>query len=142
VPRHLRTRPRQLEGRQATGVSSRGWLVGWRRRSVGARLRGGRIPSRRRCSARPPEGVAVKLERWQSRSGGVSSGAGGGERRYQSQRPAARAAPGASGARGEAKTRGIGRFDRSVSRTELVWFGPAGRPGRGGPARPNGLWPV
>jgi hypothetical protein len=30
-----RTRPRQLEGREATGVSSRGWSVGWHRRSAG-----------------------------------------------------------------------------------------------------------
>jgi hypothetical protein len=65
--------------------------------------------------------------------------AGGGGGLHRSQRPAAREAPGGiwcSQARGEARTRGIGRFDRSVSRAELVWFRPAadqaevGRPGR------------
>jgi hypothetical protein len=80
---------------------------------------GGRNPSRRRCSAWPSEWVAAKSERWRSKSGGgVSTGAGGGERRYRSQRPAVRAAPGASGTLEREGRRGpeasVGLTDRSA----------------------------
>jgi hypothetical protein len=36
----------------------------------------------------------------------------------------------------------VGRFDRPLDRTDRVQLRPAGRPGRGGPTRPIGLWPI
>jgi hypothetical protein len=107
---------------------------------------GGQNPSRRRCSARPSEKEAGKSERWWGRSVGAGplrpTAAVGvaGARQSQSGRQ--------RGRRGEQKqavggvVMVVGRFDRSVDRTELVWLRPAGRPGQNGPARPNGLWPV
>jgi hypothetical protein len=106
----------------------------------------GRNPRCRRCSAWPLEKEAGKSERWRGRSAGAGplrpTAAVGVNGARQSQTGRWR------GCRDEQKRAEggevvvVGRFDRSVDRTELVWLRPAGRPGQNGPARPNGLWPV
>jgi hypothetical protein len=61
-----RTEPRQLEGREGTGVSVRGWPVRWHRRSTGER--------RQRAGTLAAEGVRRVEQRrrldQENRSGG------------------------------------------------------------------------
>jgi hypothetical protein len=97
---------------------------------------GVRNPSRRRCSARPSEnkagqikGVAEQIRRWRIDGGW-----------WQRRAPSEQAVGGKGDARGvwSSRARGkaralVGRFDRSVDQTDLVWLRPADQPGQSGP---------
>jgi hypothetical protein len=121
VPRHLRTRPRQLEGQEATGVSSRGWPVGWqeeRRRAAAAGQnpsRGGdrRIGQRRRPGQENRSGGGVDQEAVVRLRPAAAAGATGVDR---NQRSAARATPWAAEARGRGAVVGhrSGLTDRAI----------------------------
>jgi hypothetical protein len=100
VPQHLRTRPRQLEGQEATGGSNRGWSVRWqeepRRAAVAEEAAGdGRInlavarvsgkaeqspQSGRRSgySGKLRKGARVSRRRWPEMAGDRPAPGGGG----------------------------------------------------------------
>jgi hypothetical protein len=69
----------------------------------------------------------------------VETGSGGGHHRSRPE-PVVGGEGDAMGGRG--REAGVGQFDRSIDRTDLVRLRPAGRPGQDGPARPIGLWPI
>jgi hypothetical protein len=138
--------PRHLEGREGTSISVRWCLDGWHQRGAGARRRwietlasgGARHDRQRRMRANQSSGgvdprVLVPYDqRRRPEWPGLAGARAGGDRGI-----------GVEHKREEGdEVRVVGRFDRSVDRTDLVLLRPAGRPGRNGPARPNGLWPI
>jgi hypothetical protein len=119
-----RAEPCQLKGREATGVSVQRWPDGQHREApehvgegVETLAAGGARHGRQR--RRPSESRG-----WRSRSGGVVSlEASGGGGCHRSRRSAARATPGASGAReqeGRPERWSVGLTDRSAG---PIWSG-------------------
>jgi hypothetical protein len=121
--------PRQLEGREATGISIWRWPNGQHRRSAEAHRRWGRNPRPRRGRHGEQRRRGTELSAWRGRPGGggpFEAASGGG--RHLSRRSVARATPGAFGAREHEERRGLGR--------RSVW--PTARLDRSGPVKTSG----